>query len=115
MKKKQNKVVQRRSRQDRIRARISGTATRPRLSVFKSNHYLYVQLIDDEAGVTLAAADSRGIKGTMTEAAKTLGSKVAELAKAKKVDTVVFDRGGFKYHGVIAILADAAREGGLVF
>lgn len=110
---KQNNRMRRHAR---IRAKVSGTATRPRLAVFKSNRSLYIQLIDDENSATLFAADSRKAKGkTPTEKAIDLGKQVAEAAKKKKIEAIVFDRGGFKYQGVIAALADSAREGGLVF
>jgi len=115
MEKSQYKLTKRQGRHARIRAKVSGTAERPRLAVFKSNQAIYVQLIDDVAAVTLAAADSRKEKGTMTEGAKVVGSAIAKAAGAKGITSVVFDRGGFKYQGTIAALADAAREGGLKF
>lgn len=103
-------------RHARVRARISGTATRPRLSVFRSNRSLSVQLIDDERGVTLASATSQGMIGkTMTEQARMVGTMIAEAAQAKNITSVVFDRGGFTYAGRIKVLADAAREKGLNF
>lgn len=103
------------TRHARIRARIVGTAEVPRLAVFKSNRYLYAQLIDDGAGVTLAQAHSRGSDKTQREQAKMVGKAVAEAAKGKKITHVVFDRGGFTYTGIIKELAEAAREGGLKF
>lgn len=115
MEKSQYKLTKRQGRHARIRAKVSGTAERPRLAVFKSNLAIYVQLIDDVTATTLAAADSRKEKGTMTEKAKAVGSTIAKAAKDKGVTTVVFDRGGFKYQGAIAALADTAREGGLKF
>ncbi len=99
-------------RKKRIRAVIHGTAKRPRMSVFRSNRALYVQLIDDDKGVTLL---SRSTRGKNIEAAKRLGAEVAKGAKEQKILTVVFDRGGNRYHGVIEALANAAREGGLTF
>ncbi len=106
-------------RRKRVRAKISGTAERPRLSVFRSAKNIYAQLIDDVNGVTLAAASTKdkgfeGFGGNV-EAAKKVGLAVAEKAKAKGIETVVFDRGGFVYHGRVAAVADGAREGGLKF
>ncbi len=103
-------------RHKRLRAKIAGTADRPRLCVFRSNTFIYTQLIDDVSGKTLASADSRKEKaGTGVEKAKTVGSVIAKKALEAKVTEVVFDRGGFKYQGSIAALADAAREAGLKF
>ena len=103
-------------RHKRIRGRVAGTAECPRLSVFRSNKYVYAQLIDDDKGVTIAAATSKGAKGKgMTGDAEVVGKSIAEAGKAKGVTKVVFDRGGFKYIGVIKTLADAARAGGLTF
>jgi large subunit ribosomal protein L18 len=107
----------------RLRKRIRGSAERPRLSVYKSLRYIYAQVIDDERGVTLAAANSsdpaiREAVGTSTgsrEAAKRVGELVAERAREKGVDKVVFDRGGYVYHGRVQVLAEAAREKGLQF
>ena len=99
----------------RIRKKISGTPDRPRLSVFRSNKYIYCQLIDDVNGVTIASADSKSIGGSNAESAKEVGKLIAEKAKTKNVETVVFDRGGNLYHGRVKALADAAREGGLNF
>ncbi len=101
-------------RHNRIRARVSGTAEKPRLSVFRSNRFVYAQLIDDATGKTLAAADSRKVSGANpTERAKVVGKTIAELAKKAGIERAVFDRGGFKYQGVIAAVADGAREAGL--
>ncbi|MDA8596819.1 50S ribosomal protein L18 [Candidatus Pacebacteria bacterium] len=111
----QQKTAKRAVRHKRIRSRVAGTATRPRLAVYRSNKALYAQLIDDEAQKTLAAADSRKESGSPSEAATAVGKAIAEKAKAAKIETVVFDRGGFKYQGGIAALADAAREAGLKF
>jgi large subunit ribosomal protein L18 len=108
-------------RHRRVRKKVHGTAARPRLAVFRSNKHLSVQLIDDEAGRTLAAvstveADLRGAgTGSSVEAATRVGTLIAERAKAVGVTTVVFDRGGFAYHGRIAAVAAAAREAGLEF
>ena len=103
-------------RHKRLRSKIVGTALRPRLAVFRSNKFVYAQLIDDEAGKTIAAADSRNEKkGTPVEKAKAVGAAIAKAAKGAKIESVVFDRGGFQYQGVVASLADGAREGGLKF
>ena len=100
----------------RIRAKISGTAERPRLSVFKSNTQVTAQLIDDEARVTiLAISTSQSKKKTLSERVEEVGGMLAEAAKKKGVTTVVFDRGGFLYTGNIKRFADSARAGGLVF
>jgi large subunit ribosomal protein L18 len=103
-------------RQKRIRAKIAGTAERPRLSVFKSNKYIYVQLIDDEKGSTVVSGTTKEIKAkTPALAAKELGAEIAKKAAAKKIKEVVFDRGGFIYTGKIKAIAEGAREGGLKF
>ena len=116
MEKSQYKATMRTQRHKRLRHKVSGTAARPRLAVFRSNTAVYAQLIDDEAGKTLAAADSRKEKkGTTIEKAKVVGTEIAKKASAAKVTEVVFDRGGFRYQGIVAALADAAREGGLKF
>lgn len=101
-------------RHKRVRAKIFGTARRPRLCVFKSNQHIYAQLIDDEKGKTLVAASDLEIKKS-AEKTKEVGKLIAEKAKVKKIEKVVFDRGGYKYHGRVKILAEAAREGGLKF
>jgi len=98
-----------------IRRKISGTAERPRLAVFRSNKEIYAQIIDDVAGSTLASASSNQAKGTKTEQAEVVGKLIADNAKKVGVDAVVFDRGGFLYHGRIKALADSAREAGLKF
>lgn len=111
-----SKTTQRIRRKLRIRAKISGTETRPRLAVFKSNQHVSAQLIDDSKGLTLVSAHSKTIKGkTLSEKAFTIGKDIAAKAKAKKIETVVFDRGGFMYTGNIKAVAEGAREGGLVF
>jgi large subunit ribosomal protein L18 len=103
-------------RHTRIRAKVSGTAARPRLALFRSNRFVYAQLIDDERGVTLASASSMDIKGkTMTEDAKAVGERIAKAGLEKGIKAVVFDRGGFTYSARVKALADAAREGGLNF
>ncbi len=103
----------------RIRKKVSGTASRPRLAVFRSNKEIYAQLIDDTAGVTLAAANSRNKdtanEGNKVERAKAVGLALAGIAQAKGIETCVFDRGGNLYHGRIKALAEGAREGGLQF
>lgn len=111
-----HKRAQRTRRHARIRAKLAGTAARPRLAVFRSNRFIYAQLIDDEAGKTLIGLDTRKAKGkTARDRAKELGLLVAEEAKKKGITTVVFDRGGFQYQGAIVSLAEGAREGGLAF
>lgn len=105
-------------RHRRIRGKISGTAERPRLSIFRSNKNIYAQLIDDVAGVTLASAstlDENVSDATKVEQAAAVGKAIAEAAKAKNISTVVFDRSGYLYHGRVQALADAARENGLEF
>jgi large subunit ribosomal protein L18 len=110
----------RRKRHERIRLHLAGTAARPRLAVFRSLNHIYAQVIDDASGRTLASASSaekelRSGSATKTEDARTVGRLVAERAKAAGVERVVFDRAGFRYHGRIRSLADAAREAGLDF
>jgi large subunit ribosomal protein L18 len=110
------KTEKRERRHHRIRAKVSGTATRPRLAVYRSNKFIYAQLIDDGAGKTLAAADSRTVQGTGSrEKARAVGTLVAERAKALGVSAAVFDRGGFLYTGMVKELAEGARAGGLQF
>ncbi|MDD3419359.1 MAG: 50S ribosomal protein L18 [Candidatus Gastranaerophilales bacterium] len=109
-------LVQKKHR--RIRNKISGTSECPRLAVHKSGKHIYAQIIDDSKGLTLASASSVSLKSDKiadTEVAKAVGLELAKAAKKAKVQDVVFDRGGFVYHGKIAALADAAREGGLNF
>jgi len=115
--------VTRRSRRKRgLKKRIRGTSECPRLSVFRSGLHIYAQIIDDEAGVTLCSASTRAKalrgsveKGGNKAAAKVVGTALAEQAKAKNIEAVCFDRNGYKYHGRVKELADAAREGGLKF
>ncbi len=114
------KQVVRFKRKRRIRARVEGSTEKPRLSVFRSNRHLYVQLIDDAKGVTLVAASTneeelRDKVGGTIDGAKTLGGLVAKRALAKNITSIVFDRSGYLYHGRIKALADSAREGGLKF
>ena len=115
---KPDKNVARLRRHRRVRGKISGTAERPRLDVFRSSKHIYAQLIDDATGTTLAAASSmdKGFDGFggNAEAASKVGKAIAEKALAKGIKTVVFDRGGFVYHGRVKALAEGAREGGLV-
>ncbi len=114
MKKTIKKQNTRNRRHARIRSRVIGTAAKPRLSVFRSNRYIYAQLIDDDINKTLACADSRKAKGkNPTERATSIGTEIAEIAKKSGIDTAVFDRGGFKYQGAVAAVADGAREAGL--
>ena len=116
--KKIDSNAQRLRRHKRVRAKISGTPERPRLNVFRSDSNIYAQVIDDVAGVTLCSASSleKGFgSGSNCEAAKKVGQAVAERAKAKGITTVVFDRGGYVYHGRVQALAEGAREGGLEF
>jgi large subunit ribosomal protein L18 len=114
------KAVARKRRHTRVRKKVTGTAARPRLVVSRSARHLFVQVVDDAAGATLASAstmeaDLRAFDGDKSAKAKKVGELVASRAKSAGVDTVVFDRGGNKYHGRVAALADGAREGGLAF
>lgn len=110
------KYEKRARRHKRIRAKISGTSTMPRLSVYKSNKQMYAQIIDDTKGETLATISTAKIAGkNMMEKAKKAGQDIAKSALDKKIKTVVFDRGGFIYTGQVKALADGAREGGLTF
>ena len=114
MAKTARKVTQRARIRRRIRAKVSGTPERPRLSVFRSNKHMYAQLIDDLAGTTLAAASTREADaGTGIDASKAVGTRIAERAKEAGVSTAVFDRGGYRYHGNVKAVAEGAREGGL--
>lgn len=119
---KQDRNQRRKRRAYRVRKQVRGTAKKPRLTIFKSNQHLFAQLIDDEQGVTLASfgtmskelrAKGLGHKGK--EAAKQIGIKIAEAALEKKIERAVFDRGHYKYHGLLVELANAARETGLQF
>ena len=112
-----NKELRRQKIKVRVRCKISGTAEKPRMTVFRSNKQIYVQLIDDQSGKTLASASSLAITDKMEKmalAAK-VGQAIAEKAKSAGIEEVVFDRNGYLYHGRVKSLADAAREGGLKF
>jgi len=114
------KRVGRQRRHGRVRKKVRGTTARPRLVVHRSSRHLFAQVIDDTEGKTVASAstmesDIRGLDGNKSERAKLVGERLAERAKGAGVETVVFDRGGNKYHGRIAALADAARDSGLSF
>jgi large subunit ribosomal protein L18 len=111
----EKKRQHREKRRKRVRRKVSGTAERPRLSVYRSNVHIYAQLVDDDAGYTLAAADSRevGEAENRKEAARKVGELIASRASGAGIEAVVFDRSGNKYHGRIAALADGARSGGL--
>lgn len=122
MKKQKALSLQRWRRQNRVRKKLSGSAERPRLTVFRSNSHLYCQVVDDEAGKTLASASTRDKNlraqiqnGGNCEAAKIIGQAIAERAKAVGISQVCFDRGACQYHGRVAELANAAREAGLSF
>lgn len=120
MNKGKQKMIRRGRRRTGIRKRVAGTAERPRLAIFRSLNHMYAQLIDDLEGKTLASASTRDKdlsveKTGNAEAAKAVGAKLAEKAKAAGVSKVVFDRGGFRYHGRVEALATGAREGGLEF
>ena len=118
--KKESRNSMRVARHERIRKTLMGTSAAPRLSVFRSNNAIYAQIIDDETKTTLVSASSldKDLKiknGSNVEAAKVVGKSIAEKAKKAKIKKVVFDRGGYLYHGRVAALADAARENGLEF
>lgn len=113
-----HKLHNRAQRKNRVRATVSGSTERPRLSVSISNRHIIAQIIDDTAGKTLAyvsTVGSKAAKGTMTERAEWVGTEIAKKAKTAKVSAVVFDRGGHIYHGRVKALADAARKAGLEF
>ncbi len=114
-----HKVEARERRHRRVRKKVRGTTARPRLVVFRSNKHIYAQLIDDVAGVTLASASTteKGLAGSgaTVEAASGVGKRIGERAKAAGITAAVFDRGGFRYHGRVAAVADSAREAGLEF
>ena len=117
--KRPNTNAQRQKRHTRVRGKVSGTSERPRLNVFRSGTNIYAQIIDDVSGKTLVSASTLekdfSCEGTKTDAAKQVGVTVAERAKAKGIENVVFDRGGYVYHGRVKALAEGAREGGLQF
>lgn len=102
-------------RHQKIRKRILGTSMRPRLAVFKSNKHIYAQIVDDSSGVTLVSESDAKVSGTKKEKAYNVGKKLAQKCAKKKITTVVFDRGGFLYHGRVSEVAKGAREGGLRF
>lgn len=115
---KESRNLVRERRHARVREKVSGTAECPRLVVFRSNKNIEAQIIDDVKGITLASSSSSALKiknGGNCEGAKEVGADLAKKALAKKIEKVVFDRGGYVYHGRVAALADAAREGGLKF
>jgi large subunit ribosomal protein L18 len=116
MKTTQKKTDKRLRLKRKIRMKVSGTATCPRLSVYRSNNCIYAQAIDDTTATTVASASDVAIKtGTKTERSEKVGTQIAEALKAKKITSVVFDRNGFKYIGRVKLLADAARAAGLQF
>ena len=112
-----SKRIQKRKIRMRIRKKISGTSSKPRLNIFRSNKNIYAQCIDDLTGVTLASASSKTVNasGSKSEIAKEVGKAIGEKAKAAGIETVVFDRGGNLYHGRVKALAEGAREAGLSF
>ncbi len=111
-----SKIQRRNKIKTRIRGKVSGTAARPRMTVFRSNKQIYVQVIDDQEGKTLVASSSKGLEGgTKIEVAAKVGKAIAEKAIAAGITEVVFDRNGYLFHGRVKSLADAAREGGLKF
>lgn len=112
-----NKTIRRKKIHDKIRSKIAGTSEMPRMTVYRSNKQIYVQLIDDVNGCTLASASSKDLtgKGTKSDVSVLVGKAIAEKASSKGIANVVFDRGGFLYHGRVKALADAAREAGLKF
>lgn len=111
-----SRKINRTARHDRIRGRIIGTKARPRLAVFRSNQHMYAQLIDDEARTTIVSVNDLKLKDTeRMKRAMSVGKLIAEFAKKKGISKVVFDRGGFKYHGLIKAVAQGAREAGLLF
>lgn len=116
---KTTKSQKRISRHRRVRAKIAGTAARPRVAVFKSNRFTYAQVIDDTSGITVISVSdysgkkAKSVKGTKIEKATLNGKALAEALKKKGIDTVLFDRGGFKYHGRVKALAESLREAGI--
>ena len=115
--KKESKNVNRLKRHARIRKNLSGTSTTPRLNIFRSNTNIYAQIIDDTTGKTLVSASSLDmkLKGLNVEVAKQVGTEIAKRAQEKGIEKIVFDRGGYKYHGRVAAVADGARKKGLKF
>ena len=116
MQTKNTKAESRDRRRKRIRAKVFGTALKPRLSVFKSNKFMSAQLIDDDKGVTIASATTKGLKGKgELVKSREVGLNIGKIALSKKIDTVVFDRGGYIYTGAVKAVAEGAREAGLKF
>jgi len=116
--KKESRNEQRKIRHARVRNKVSGTSECPRLNVFRSNSHIFAQIINDEEGITLVSSSSQSLKiknGGNVEGATLVGKDIAEKAKKKNIEKVVFDRGGYLYHGRVEALADAARENGLEF
>lgn len=116
----ESSVIKRNIRRDRrvkrVRKKLRGTSERPRLSIVKTNKHIFAQLIDDEAGKTILSSSTLSLKSKKSkESAAAIGTKIAELSLAKKIDKIIFDRGRYKYHGLLAELANAAREAGLQF
>ena len=109
---KQQKKIR---RHNRVRAKVKGTSQMPRLCVFRSNQHITAQVIDDEKGKTIIFASDEKLKGNKSQKAIEVGKAIAKLAQEKKISKIVFDRGGFNYHGRVKALADGAREGGLQF
>ncbi len=109
------KQLKRKRRHNKIRGKISGTSSRPRLAVFRSLNHIYAQIIDDEKRITLVSVNDFELKGNKTEKAKKVGELIAKKAIDKKIKQIVFDKGGFKYIGRVKALADSARENGLIF
>jgi len=112
------KQTKKQRRQKRVRAKLAGTAKRPRLCIFRSSHHIYAQLVDDEKGRTLAAVNDRKIKKSKKskiDLAKEIGKLIAKAALEKKIEKVIFDRGSYKYHGRVKAVAEGAREAGLKF
>lgn len=108
-------IIKKNKRHKKIRSRVSGTSERPRLFVLRSNNHIYASLINDIEGKTLITVSDKDLKGTKTEKAEKVGEVMAKEAQTKKIDLIVFDRGGYKYHGRVKALAEAARKGGLKF
>lgn len=115
MNRQKQKEHKKQRRAYRTRSRIHGTAQRPRLSVHRSLKYMYAQMIDDDAGVTLVSVDDKKLSGKKSDRAQEIGKQLAEAAKAKGIETVIFDRGAYRFHGRIKALAEGARAAGLKF
>ena len=107
--------IKRQIRHKRVRAKVKGDSSKPRLCVFRSNQHIYAQIIDDASNKTIIAVSGAEMKGKKSDIAKNVGLAIAEKAKEKKITEVVFDRAGYQYHGRVKALADGAREGGLKF